>query len=164
MMEISTCEKGGVGMRTYHKQMEVFGGAPSLARFVGEKLQAAGKSCRTLGLLALATVLLGACAGQQMDRPVAQLTRVESAIENAVQAGARQQAPVELQSAQRHFSQAQRASSEQEFADAMRLAEKAEADAQLAEAKARRAMTENDLAELQEGIRVLQEELGRSPQ
>lgn len=149
-------------MRTYHEQMEQPFAASKLALLAREKLQAFGKSCRTIGLLGLAAVFLSACAGQQMERPVAQLTRAEAAIENAIQAGARQAAPVELQSAQRHFSQAQRASTGEEFAHASRLAEKAEADAHLAEAKARTEIAQANLAELQEGVRVLEEELQRS--
>lgn len=139
-------------MRTIYKQMEM----------AGVKLQTLGKSCRALCLLGLAAVVLSACAGQQMERPVAQLTRAEAAIESAIQAGARQAAPLELQNAQRDFSQAQRASTEEEFAQAMRLAEKAEASANLAESKARAEMAQADLAELQEGVRVLEEELQRT--
>lgn len=150
-------------MRMFLEQIALIGGRGGRTGLVREKLQAVGKSCRAIGLVALATLMLGACAGQKMERPVAQLTRAETAIENAIEAGARQEAPLELQSAQRHFSQAQRASAELEFGDALRLAEKAEVDAHLAEAKARTAMAGNDLAELQEGIRVLQDELNRNP-
>jgi len=117
---------------------------------------------RYLAMLALGVGLLAACAGPEMERPVAQMTRAEAAIQDAIQAGARESAARELQSAQRHFGQAQRASTNEDFAEAMRLAEKAEADAELAEATARNAATQTTVAELKEGIRVLQEELDRS--
>lgn len=117
---------------------------------------------RYLIVLALGAGLLIGCAGPDMERPVAQMTRAEVAIQDATQAGARESAARELQSAQRHFGQAQRASTNEDFAEAMRLAEKAEADAELAEATARNATTQTTVAELKEGIRVLQEELDRS--
>ncbi|MGQ9426698.1 DUF4398 domain-containing protein [Gilvimarinus sp. F26214L] len=110
----------------------------------------------------LAVLLLGACASQDMTRPVAQMTRAETAIENAIQAGARDSAPLELQTAERHFSQAEEANLNENFEEALMLAEKAEADADVAESKARTAQTYETVAELKEGIRVLQEELERS--
>src|SRR5690606_4932423 len=99
-------------------------------------VSARARALRYLVVLTLGAALLSACAGPEMERPVAQLTRAEVAIQDAIQAGARENAPSELQSAQRNFGQAQRASMNEDFAEAMRLAEKAEADAELAEATA----------------------------
>jgi hypothetical protein len=127
----------------------------------GDKLQKAGKSCRALSVAIIGTFLLAACATQEMDRPVAQMTRAETTIQSAIEAGARETAPLELRTAQQHFSRAQEASSNEEYTQAFRLAEKAEADAQLAEAKARTAEAYSAVAELNKGIQALQEELQR---
>jgi hypothetical protein len=149
-------------MRRYHQQIELPSAARTLAALAGEKLQAVGKSFPAFGLLAVVAALLGACASQQMERPTAEMTRAEAAIESAVERGARQAAPMELQSAQSHFSQAQQAVQQEDHAEALRHAEKAEVDAELAEAKARAARADDTLAELKEGIQALEQELNRS--
>lgn len=109
----------------------------------------------------VAGAVLTGCASQDLEPPVAQMARAEAAIENAEQAGARDTAPLELQSARSHLSQAQRATSREEYQEALWLAEKAEADAELAEAKARTDREYETVAELKEGIRVLEDELQR---
>lgn len=148
-------------MRNYHGIFRAPAVAQDFSIFIREKLQTASKSCRHLGALILATGLLTACATQDVERPVAQMTRAETAVQNAIQAGAREAAPRELQSAQRHLSEAQEASADENFLEAKRLAEKAEVDAQVAEATARSEETYETVAELQEGIRALEEELQR---
>lgn len=145
-------------MRNYHALLRAPAGflAPR-----GKKLQLASKTCRTLGALLVATIFLGACATQEVERPIAQMTRAETAIQTAIQAGAREAAPRDLQTAQSHFSQAQQASAEEDYLEAQRLAEKAEADAQVAEATARSEQTYETVAELRESIQALEEELER---
>lgn len=106
--------------------------------------------------------LLAGCASQDMAPPVAQLARAEASIETAIQAGARDAAPLELQTAQRHLTEAQQANASEEYRRALWFAEKSEADADLAEAKARTEQAYLTVAELQEGIRVLEDELERS--
>lgn len=105
--------------------------------------------------------LLVGCASQELAPPVAQMARAETAVESAVQAGARDAAPLELQAAQRHLNQAQQANASEDYRQALSFAEKSEADADLAEAKARTEKAYSTVAELKEGIRVLEEELER---
>lgn len=108
-----------------------------------------------------ACAFFAGCASQDLEPPVAQMARAEASIETAVQAGAREAAPLELQSAQRHLSQAQQASANEEYQEALWFAEKSEADAELAETKARTDRAYQTVAELKEGIRVLENELER---
>lgn len=112
-----------------------------------------------LGIAACA--FIAGCASQHLEPPVAEMARAEATIENALQAGAREAAPLELQSAQRHLSRAQQASANEEYQQALWFAEKSEADAELAETKARTERAYETVAELKEGIRVLEDELER---
>lgn len=131
--------------------------APSLH---GKKIH--GKKIGSLLIGLSVGALLSACASHEMEPPVAQMARAETSIENAEQVGARDAAPLELQSAHRHLAQAQQASANDENRQALWLAEKAEADADLAEAKARTEQVYLTVAELQEGVRVLEDELERN--
>lgn len=119
--------------------------------------------CKGGGLIAAALLsgILAGCASQDLEPPVAQMARAEASIETAIQAGARDTAPLELQSAERHLSQAQLAVANEEYREALWLAEKSEADADLAETKARTERTYETVAELKEGLRVLEGELER---
>lgn len=125
-----------------------------LARFLPSK---AGALLSGLTFCAL----LAGCASQELAPPVAQMARAETAIESAIQAGARDAAPLELQTAQRHLSQAQEANASEGYREALWFAEKSEADADLAESKARTEKAYATVAELKEGIRVLEQELDR---
>ena len=80
--------------------------------------------------------LLGACASAGVA-PVGQLATARAAIANAEGAGALQTAPVELLAAREKLGKAEAAAREERFVDARWLAEQAEADAGLAERKAR---------------------------
>ncbi len=148
-------------MRNYYASLRAPAVEASVLTAGGENLQLAGRACRTLGVLFVAAIFLGACATQEVERPIAEMTRAEAAIQNAIQAGARDAAPRDLQTAQNHFSQAQKASADEDYLEAQRLAEKAEADAQLAEATARSEQTYETVAELRESIQALEDEIER---
>lgn len=148
-------------MRNYQIAMEAPKVFTRRAVRSSQKFQSLGKSCSVIAAAVLSALLLSACATQEMERPIAQMTRAETAIQNAVDAGARQAAPVQLQTAQQHFSRAEQASVDEEYLQAERLAEKAEADAQLAETIARNAEAQETIAQLEEGLRTLQEETRR---
>ncbi|MEX1032741.1 MAG: DUF4398 domain-containing protein [Cellvibrionaceae bacterium] len=119
------------------------------------------RACKVMIAALAAMLLLSACASQEIDQPVAQMTRAESAIQSAIQAGAREDAPMELQNAQTHFRQAREANADENYSQALQFAEKAQADADLAQAKARTAAAYETVAELEEGIQVLQQEIER---
>lgn len=149
-------------MRNYQIATEAPTAPQRLAAATNQIFQSAGKSFRVVLAAALAATLLSACATQEMEKPIAQMTRAETAIQDAVDAGARESAPVELQSAQQHFSRAEQASADEHYREAERLAAEAEADAQLAETRARNAEAQETIAQLEEGLRILREESQRS--
>jgi hypothetical protein len=104
---------------------------------------------------------LHGCASAPRDMPTEQFTQTQAAISEAVEQGAREDAASEIAAAEEHFAKAKIAADNKEYEIALLYAEKAEADAKLAEARAERADANGNLQELQESIRVLQEEVGR---
>jgi hypothetical protein len=119
-----------------------------------------GIRCAALGRLGslAALLLLGACAS--VPPPREQLAVSKAALERA-SGPAAADAPVELAMARDKLERANLAMGKKEYVDARRLAEQAEADADLAEAKARSARSALALQEVRDGIRMLREEMGR---
>ena len=103
----------------------------------------------------------GGCATAPKNMPSEQFTRTEDAIKDSEEHGAREKAAAELVTAEEHFQKAKDAAADKEYGAALLLAEKAEADAKLAEARAERADAESALHQLQEGNRVLENEVNR---
>ncbi|WP_454020087.1 DUF4398 domain-containing protein [Azospirillum sp. Marseille-Q6669] len=85
-----------------------------------------------------ASVGLAACAGS-VPPPTAQLGASAQAIQQAERAGALQHAPAEFQSAREKLAAADAAMREDERTQARRLAEQAQADAELATVRSQRA-------------------------
>jgi hypothetical protein len=108
-----------------------------------------------------ATMAMSGCASAPRDMPTEQFTRTQGAISEAVEQGAREDAAAEIAAAEEHFAKAKAAAENKDYEIALLYAEKAEADAKLAEARAERADTTRNLEELQESIRVLREEVDR---
>ena len=117
----------------------------------------ASRVARFLPVLALA--VLAACAS--VPPPKSELAVAEAAVANASSAGAMQWAPAELRSAQDKLARAQTAMAAKEHAQALTLAMEANADAQLAVAATRAAKAQRAADEVQEGNRVLREEMAR---
>lgn len=118
---------------------------------------AALRRCPPLALLwGTGLLLVAACASGPSPTPA--LTRAEVAIEEAeeAQAGAHAAAPFAL--AQDKYARAQEAAGRDDNRTAIRLAEQAAADAELAEAQARAEVAQQNLAEVEEGLGVLREE------
>lgn len=107
----------------------------------------------------LALAVLAACAST--PPPKSELAVAEAAVANASSAGALQFAPAELRSAQDKLVRAQAAMAAKEHAQALTLAMEASADAQLAAAATRAAKAQRAADEVQEGNRVLREEMAR---
>lgn len=103
--------------------------------------------------------LIAACGST--NPPTQQLTETRMVIEQAEQVGAEEYAPLELRNAGIKLEQARAASEAKEYEKAIRLAEQARVDAELAEVKALSAKSQKAAAELKESIRVLQQELER---
>jgi Domain of unknown function (DUF4398) len=106
------------------------------------------RSVLSRSLLYLPIVLgLGACAGENV--PEAQLARAQLAVDRAVAAQAGTHAPTELSRAQTELSDARKAIDAEDYTEARRLADQAEADAALAETRAQAAVEVANLKQMQ---------------
>lgn len=110
------------------------------------------------GLLLGTALALGACAGTP---PKEQMAVGRAAVERA-SGPAAAEAPVEIAAARDKIARANVAMTRKDYELARQLAEQAEADAALAEARARAVRSGNALAELRESLRALRAELERS--
>lgn len=106
-----------------------------------------------------ASMLLAGCAST--PAPTEQLAVSAAAVSRADNAGAAALAPAEMQMAREKLDQARLAMTQEDFDNARNLAQEAQVDAQLAEAKSRSGKARKAAEELQEGVRVLREELDR---
>jgi hypothetical protein len=113
--------------------------------------------------IAFASLLVsaGGCATTDKDMPTEQFTRAQDAIRDSEEHGAREKSASELVTAQEHYQKAKAAAADKDYGVALLYAEKAEADAKLAEARAERADAETQLHQVQENIRVLENEVNR---
>ena len=110
-------------------------------------------------VVALALVTLSGCASTG-DMPREQLAESRAAVDRATgPAGA--DAPVEVSQARDKLERANAAVARKDYDDARRLAEQAEVDANLAEAKSHSVRANRALVEVREGIRQLRDEIGR---
>lgn len=118
---------------------------------------------RVLSLIVLGTVLVGCGSSRPPVAPVQPvITSAERATAEAEQAGAAQYAALELRTARQKIEQAQQMLRAGDDRVALRLAEQAEVDAELAEAKSRTAVSQAAIDEIRETIRVLREEIERN--
>ncbi|MDH0304299.1 MULTISPECIES: DUF4398 domain-containing protein [unclassified Pseudomonas] len=115
---------------------------------------------KTLPLAGL-FVMLGACSSVVVPTEQIELTR--NAVNRAVTADATQYAPVEMREAQDKLSAMDRALGEKQYEQARLLAREAEADARLAEIKARAHRTLDQLDSAEKGIEVLKHEMLGAP-
>jgi hypothetical protein len=107
-------------------------------------------------------LVLAACGGGE-GLPEAELSRAQLAVERAVAARAGERAPSELARAQRELAAAREAVDEERYTEARRLAERAEADATLAEARSRATVESETLDELQSTVGEPRELVQPSP-
>ncbi len=111
------------------------------------------------GSAVLILLTLAGCASTG-DLPREQLAVARAAVDRASgPAGA--EAPVEVSQARDKLERANSAATRKEYDLARRLAEDAEADANLAEAKSHSVRADRALGEVREGIRQLREEIAR---
>lgn len=111
----------------------------------------------------LAALLTFGCATKDQG-PVAQMATTRAAVNQAESVNARTYAPLELKSAQEKLASAESAMQAENFTEARRLAERAEADAKLAEAKAQSQKSLAAVDQLNESIQTLRQELERRTQ
>lgn len=111
-------------------------------------------------LPAVLAVLAG-CASPPPTAPA--LAAGEASIEAARSAGAPEFAAAELDNARAKLAQARALAQQGRHMEAVRLAEQADADAQLARAHAGSERSRRAVAELDASLRTLREELSRTP-
>lgn len=105
---------------------------------------------------------LGATACASVPPPRAELATAEQSLRKAEQADAGHHAALDLRVARDKLDQAREAMQRGDHREARRLAEQANLDAQVAEARARRARTQQAAAEIREQIEALQIEAERA--
>ena len=109
--------------------------------------------------IGLGAALLVGCAS--VPAPTEQVAVSKAAVANAVSAGGPEFAAPDMRSAQDKLARANQAMVAEDYESARWLAEHAQADADLAAAKARSAKAQKAASAVQEDSRVLQEELNR---
>ena len=114
----------------------------------------------SVGTLVVAATL-SACASAPI--PDQQVSLSRDAVNRAVSAEATQYAPLEMQAAQDKMFLMERALGEKDYPQARLLAEQIEADANLAERKARAVKWQKQLADARSGIQVLKQEMLQDP-
>jgi len=113
--------------------------------------------------IALAAALsLGLAACGSTPPPTSEIAKVESALEAAELAGARQYAPIELRTAEDSKAKLDAALAAEHFERAAGLAETARADAELAKAAAEAEKSRLALKESQDNIDTMVREVGRA--
>lgn len=111
---------------------------------------------------AASAILIASCAGIQA--PTEQMAVSKVAVSNASSAGGNEFAPLQLKSAMEKMDDAERAMAAENYLQARQLAEQAQVDAQLAATTARSAKAQKAAGALQEGNRVLRQEIDRNAQ
>jgi len=119
------------------------------------------RNLKLAALLVGSSVVLVGCAG---NPPSEQFAVTQSAVNNAVSAGATEYAAVEMQSARDKLKQAELAMHDKDYEKAKRLAEQAEWDARVAERKTMAAKAERALQDANQGIEELRKEGMRGTQ
>src|ERR1700694_5305657 len=112
-----------------------------------------------VGAIGCLAVAIAGCGS--IPPPTEQMAASKSALANAVSAGGSEYAPVEMRAAQEKMDRANRAMDKEDFENARRLAEEAQADARLAEKKAQSGKAQKAASVTQDDIRVLREEMNR---
>ncbi len=105
---------------------------------------------------AVAAFALAACASA--PNPTSEMATARSAVESAQRADAGSSAPAEMAEARRLLTIAEKAQSSEDYVEAKRAAEKAQATAQLAEEKARLAKTIEAKTEIDRTLQALRDE------
>ncbi len=111
------------------------------------------------GLIAGAAIFMTACAST--PPPTEQVAVSTAAVANAVTAGAPELAPVEMKTARDKLDRANAAMATKDYNLALSLAQEAQVDAGVAQAKAQSTKSRKAAQAVQEDNRALQEELDR---
>ena len=109
-------------------------------------------------LLLCGAMGLSSCAGKPPAATVAQVSQADLAVQQASKSKAPEYASLELYTAREQLAGAQEAMRRKDYTQARRWAERALANAQLAEAKAEAEQTRRAAAELRHSIEALRRE------
>lgn len=115
---------------------------------------------RTFWMISLFTLLLSACGGGAV-KPTDKVALAESMVNSAREAEAAQYAPLELRLAEENLLKAKENMARKEYEEARRFAEKAAADAQIAEKTANAQRAAQLKGEIQDNVETLRRELDR---
>lgn len=121
-------------------------------------------SKKWLTVLCGAGLVLTAGCSSLVTPATADVAVSKAAVDNAAGAGGGEFAPIEMQSAREKMARANKAMAAKDYKLAIDLANQAQADAKLAQAKANSAKATMASDALQDDIRVLREELNRVAQ
>jgi flagellar motor protein MotB len=113
------------------------------------------------GASALAIALMSACA--TVPPPTRELAAAHAAIDSANVAGAASASSLELNQAREKLSAAELAARDGDAVRARHLAQEAQVDAQVAQAKTSSARSREGLAQAQAALQALREEAARQP-
>jgi hypothetical protein len=116
----------------------------------------------TFAVFLIAAMLLPGCASAPI--PSEQFAISQTAIDNATAAGATEYAPLEIKNARDKLAAAHQAVDQKEYPAAAALAEEASVDAKLAQTKAASEKAKKSVAEIQDNLRTLQDEINRNSQ
>ena len=114
---------------------------------------------RNMGVSVAAAIFIAGCAG---NPPTEQIAVSKLAVTAATSAGGNEFAPLPMRSAMEKMDAAEYAMGQEDYPLAKQLAEQAQVDAQLAAATARAVKAQKAAGALQEGNRVLHQEINRS--
>jgi uncharacterized protein DUF4398 len=114
------------------------------------------------GVMAITLLALSGCASAPV--PTEQLAVSRSAVDSATTAGGTEFAPLELKAARDKLEAANKAVAEENYEKAAMLASEAQVDAKLAETKAQSAKAQKAVAETQDNLRTMLQEVNRNSQ
>ena len=120
------------------------------------------QTIRGIGITAISAIVLVGCAS--IPAPTEQMAVSRAAVSNALSAGSNEFAPLPLKSAMEKMEAAERAMMDRNYELARQLAEQAQLDAKLAGTMARSTKAQKAADALQEGSRVLRQEIDRQAQ
>ncbi|HSX70728.1 MAG TPA: DUF4398 domain-containing protein [Pseudomonas sp.] len=106
------------------------------------------------------SLALAGCAG---NPPSEQLASASAVIKSAEAAGGPEFAPADMKAAKDKMSQAQVLMQDQQYEQARRLIEQAEADARVAERRALAGKAQRSLDDAHQGVQQIREEGSRTP-
>lgn len=125
------------------------------------KQRSNSRKSRTLAYLVTAASAVVATACASTPPPMEQLATSRAALSQAERGGAGEYAAVELLAAREKMNRAEVAMRDGRNDEARRLAEQAEADAVLAEARARSGQSQKAVDDMKQAIETLREEIQR---